>query len=140
MPCPPELMKRAEDMVDNILSERKDEIRANYFAQQDIDGKTLPLQYRHQQDQEERISAVWGPRPPKPPVLSSIYNGAHNMSDATSERNDQVKAAMRQTGTAPPLNTGPAQIPCGTKLAAAPSDQQDMWKLVQAKRADAPLD
>ena len=38
------------------------------------------------------------------------------MSD-TSERNNQIKAAMRQTGTAPPLNNGPAQVPCSPRQA-----------------------
>jgi hypothetical protein len=37
------------------------------------------------------------------------------MSDETSERNDRLKAAMRQVATAPPLNNGPAQVPCGPR-------------------------
>jgi hypothetical protein len=36
------------------------------------------------------------------------------MSDETSERNERVKAAMKQRDT--PLNKGPAQVPCGPKL------------------------
>jgi hypothetical protein len=38
------------------------------------------------------------------------------MSDETSDKNNRIKAAMRQVGTAPPLNNGPAQVPCGSKL------------------------
>ena len=72
MPCPPELLKRAEDIVDNILSERKDEIRANYLAQRDIDGKTLPVQYRPQQDQNRRIDELWGTKPRVPIPIETI--------------------------------------------------------------------
>ena len=32
------------------------------------------------------------------------------MSDSTSERNEHLKATMRQKET--PLNKGPAQVPC----------------------------
>jgi hypothetical protein len=33
------------------------------------------------------------------------------MSDQTSDRNERLKASMRQKET--PLNKGPAQVPCG---------------------------
>jgi hypothetical protein len=62
------------------------------------------------------------------------------MSDTTADRNNQLKAAMKQRETAPPLNTGPGQVPCGQNKSMSPSDQQVMWKLVQTKRSDAPLD
>jgi hypothetical protein len=37
------------------------------------------------------------------------------MPDETSERNDRLKATMRERNSAN-LNTGPAQVPCGPKL------------------------
>ena len=48
-------------------------------------------------------------------VIYSDEEKTH-MSDETVDRNERVKAAMRQTGTAPPLNTGPGQTPGGAKL------------------------
>jgi hypothetical protein len=32
MPCPPEVLKRADEIVDQMLAARKDEIKANYLA------------------------------------------------------------------------------------------------------------
>jgi hypothetical protein len=73
MPCPPDVLKRADEIVDKLLAERKDEIRANYLAQQDIDGKTLPVQYRPQQDhQNKRIDELWGPKPRVPIPIETI--------------------------------------------------------------------
>lgn len=40
------------------------------------------------------------------------------MSDSTSERNERLKATMRQNET--PLNKGPAQVPCGRVQAKNP--------------------
>jgi hypothetical protein len=32
MPCPPELLKRVETMVDNFLSSKKDEVKQQFFS------------------------------------------------------------------------------------------------------------
>ena len=40
------------------------------------------------------------------------------MSNSTADRNERLKATMRQKET--PLNKGPAQIPCGPPQAKNP--------------------
>jgi hypothetical protein len=39
------------------------------------------------------------------------------MSDSTAERNERLKATMRQKET--PLNTSPAQVPCSPNQSSA---------------------
>jgi hypothetical protein len=64
MPCPPELIKRVDAIVDQILAAKKDEIRARF------DG--TPERIHGAPDQERRIDELWGTKPRVPIPIETI--------------------------------------------------------------------